>query len=81
MGVDRLKPEGALLQRLRGEWQDVQSMLLEELSMWPPLWLWALAVRLGYVCHDVGSDRGIDPDNPMQAFFGAIELMRMNVDF
>ena len=44
-----LVPKSDTLLNLQAEWEQVQSLLLEELSMWPPHWLWALAYRLGHV--------------------------------
>ena len=81
LAVDRLAPQDDALRKLQDAWEDVQSLLLEELSMWPPNWLWALAYRLGCILKSSKSKDGLNVANPMEVFFGGVALVRMNADF
>ena len=81
MGVERMIPEGKTRRVLEGWWHNVQTMLCEELSMWPPLWFFVLASRLGHVMRNARPQTFVDPNNPFAAFFAGIELVRLNADF
>jgi len=79
--LDELVPQGDALLDLQAAWGEVQGLLLEELSMWPPKWLYGMAYRLGHVRKGVVDGRDGDPTNPLEVFFAAVALVRMNADF
>ena len=78
MQMSELVPQGDVMLSLEAEWGKVQALLLEELSMWPPSWLWALAYRLGHIRKGL---RHVDPADPLHCFFAGVELVRINADF
>ena len=55
-------------------------MLLEEISMWPPSWLYALGVRLQHVRHEAGQ-KGVDPRTPLVNPYGGMPLVNFSGDF
>ena len=67
-----------MLREMIDDWGEVQSLVLEEISMWPPQWLYALIMRLAIVREGThGSNRRY----PWHKIFGGMALVHYLGDF